>query len=110
MAHRDLYAKHNWNSNQFTNRYSEFFHADQGLIEITTDDAASNRVLLIVGDSYSNSIERLFAAEYRTVYVVDPRHRSEKLDQFLCEHPDVTDVLFLMSDTYLFSEEAAAVL
>ena len=59
---------------KFTSTYSDYFHANYNLIQITNPLAARDASLLIIGDSFTNCIERLFAEEYREVYVVDPRY------------------------------------
>jgi hypothetical protein len=67
------------------NVYASYFHNDFAVIEITNEQAPSEETLLIIGDSFTNSFERLFAEHYHTVYVIDPRY-SESLDSFLVDH------------------------
>lgn len=85
-----------WNSNKFANRYIELFHTDYGLLEIRNASCQSGQQLLLVADSYSNCMERFLAAHYETVYVMDPRHLNETVDEFLSTHAAVTEVVFLM--------------
>lgn len=59
-------------SSRYANAYAEIFHTDYGIIEIRNEEAPDG-TLLIIGDSYTNNCERLFAENYRTVYVIDPR-------------------------------------
>lgn len=95
LRHRALYDAREWSADPFTLRYEEYFHWNKGLIEIVNDDAESDRVLLIVGDSYTNPLERLFAENYRTVYCIDPRYYTTPLSDFLDTH-QVDDLLFLL--------------
>lgn len=71
------------------------------LIEIeSTCDSGS---VLVVGDSYTNCIDYLFASVYRHVYIIDPRHYRGTLDSFLKDH-DVDDAVFIMSSNNLTSQ------
>lgn len=104
LVHRELYSEGDSQPNKFTNRYGEYFHSDYGLIEIENSDVKDTGSLLLVGDSYSNCMERFLAFHFRKIYVLDPRHKDGTIDDFLAEHSDVKDVLFLMRSTNLMSE------
>lgn len=105
LIHKDLYNQQAWNANKYANRYAELFHDDYGLITIRNQDAPEGRGgLLMVVDSYSNSMERLLAAHFSVTYVFDPRHSSQTLDEFLLEHAEINDVLFLMREPNLLYE------
>lgn len=99
-----------WDSNQFANRYSEYFHVDYANIAITNPDTSSRAELLIVGDSYTNCMERFLAAHYKTTYVFDARKTSTTLDEFLVGHENVTDVVFLMRNANMFYKTTTATL
>ena len=82
------------------NVYASYFHYDFAVIEITNEQAPSEETLLIIGDSFTNSFERLFAEHYHTVYVIDPRY-SESLDSFLVDH-QIDEGIFIWShNTFL---------
>ncbi|NHM15569.1 hypothetical protein GMI69_02630 [Eggerthellaceae bacterium zg-887] len=87
-----------WVDNKYSNRYGEFFHVDYGLIEIHNDVCESDEELVIVADSFSNCMERFLAAHYRTTYVLDARHTKQTLDDFLAQHENVADIVFLMRE------------
>ena len=72
-----------------------YFHADYGVIKIVNNDLDNGEALLIIADSYSNSLERFFAESYQYVYVLDPRHTSIEITEFLTSH-DVDAAIFLM--------------
>lgn len=95
LRHHALYENKGWNTDAFTLRYEEYFHWNIGIIELTNLDTLSEKTLLLVGDSYTNSIERLFAENYKTVYCIDPRYYKESLESFLADHK-VDDLLFLL--------------
>lgn len=96
LVHGKNYESGTWGANAFTSRYAEYFHTDYALIEIENEEASSDDALLIVADSYSNCMERFLAVHYATTYVLDPRHYEGTLDEFLADHSDVDDVLFVM--------------
>lgn len=104
LAHAHDYAEGQWDINPYANRYAEYYHTDYPLIKITNNSEDAKGELLIVGDSYSNSMERFLAAHYKTTYVIDPRHTPETLDDFLSTHKGIDDVVFIMRSTNLFSK------
>ncbi|NGM16987.1 hypothetical protein GMI70_03015 [Eggerthellaceae bacterium zg-893] len=94
-----------WIDNKYSNRYSEFFHNDFGLIEIHNDACESDEELVLVADSYSNCMERFLAAHYKRTYVLDARHTKQTLDEFMAQHENVADVVVLMRLPDLEDEE-----
>ena len=85
----DTYKK----ADKYSNVYAEWFHTDYGTVTIKNSKKEGS--LLIVGDSFTNNCERLYAENYGTVYVVDPRHTNETLNGFLESH-QVDDVLIML--------------
>lgn len=110
LVHQEKYLKKEYDENKYANRYSEYYHGDYGLIEIVNPTPIENRSILIVGDSYTNCIERLFARDVAETYILDPRHDSHTVDDFLLEHPDVKDVVFIMRSSNFLSERTAEAL
>lgn len=104
LLHSEIYAEEAWDANRYANRYAEYYHGDKGLIEFSNPEVGSSEELLIVTDSYSNSMERLLAAHYRTTYALDPRHASTTVAQFLEEHEGVSDVVIIMREANLLYE------
>ena len=109
LDHAAAYAEGEVGEDLFTNRYAEYFHGDFGLLEIRNDSSETDRALLIVGDSFDNCVDRYFAANYRCVYVLDPRHSDISVEELLSSH-EVDDVLFLMGSTVFPLEENYALL
>lgn len=106
LAHGDMYTNGTFDSNVFCGRYAEYFHGDRIdiVLKNVSDKQPERDGLLIVGDSYSNPIERLFAAHYKTVYAYDARENELTIQEYLNEHPDIEDVVFLMR-TYGFTTD-----
>lgn len=105
LVHLRKYQEGAWAGTRLANRYAEYFHTDYAEIRITSGMARTERTLLLVADSYSNCMERFFAVQYATVLVYDARHNAETLDAYLTANPDVDDVLFLMSQNNITSDE-----
>lgn len=90
-------------------KYSVFFGGNQGIVEITdnthttvTDSRLeenynqdkSEKILLIIKDSYANCFVPMVEGMYDRIYVVDLRYFNMKPDTFM-EMYGVTDVLLL---------------
>ena len=80
---------------RFANVYADYFHTDYALIEIDNENV-SEGALLIVGDSFTNNMERFFAESYKKVYVIDTRFYDGSLQAFLNDHV-IDDCVIMMS-------------
>ena len=79
-----------------------YFHSNVGIITIHNEDLDNGETLLIIGDSFSNSIERLFAESYETVISFDPRNNKTDLRvRDIIDLYDVDDAVFIMCQTSL---------
>lgn len=109
LDHAKEYSSGEWGEDKYTNRYPEYFHGDYGLIEIHNTALNNDRSLLIVGDSFSDNMERFFTGNYEKVYVIDFRHTDMSLDEFL-EDAKVDDIVFLLGSTNMATEETVSAL
>lgn len=98
LRHRDAYDEGEVSADRYQNLYAEYFHTDFSLIEIKNLDKPEGEDIVLVGDSFSNAMERFVAEHYRTTYVIDPRRHPGTLGQFVDEH-GVENVLFVMGGT-----------
>lgn len=76
-------------------KYSMFLNNIHPLVEIENKKAASDAVLMLIKDSYANSMVPFLAHHYKKIYVFDTRYYKEGPSAFLAEHGEVTDVLLL---------------
>lgn len=76
-------------------KYSMFLNNLHPLIEITNETADSDKVMVLVKDSYANSIVPFLVNHYKKIYVFDTRYYRFGPASFINEHPEVTDVLVL---------------
>lgn len=76
-------------------KYSLFLNNLHSLIEITNENAVSDRELVLIKDSYANSMVPFLVHHYKRIYVFDTRYYKQSVSAFIKEHPEVTDVLLL---------------
>lgn len=76
-------------------KYSLFLDNIHPLVEIENRAAASDDVLMLLKDSYANSIVPFLAHHYKKIYVFDTRYYKKGPSSFLEDHGEVTDVLIL---------------
>lgn len=74
--------------------YPMHFHGNYPELSLRNDSFDDDRALLLVGDSFTSSIERLFTHHYRTVYAFDPRVTNKTIAEYMEEHPDIEDIVF----------------
>lgn len=76
-------------------KYSLFLNNLHPLIEITNENAESDRELALIKDSYANSMVPFLAHHYKKIYVFDTRYYKLGPSSFIKGHEGVTDVLVL---------------
>lgn len=85
-------------------KYSLFLDNLHSLIEITNETADSDRELVLIKDSYANSMVPFLVHHYKRIYVFDTRYYKQGVSSFIKEHPGVTDVLLLYNMNTLDSD------
>lgn len=78
--------------------YEVFFGGNHSLIEIDCYAENSRGTLLVIKDSYANSLIPFLIGDYERIIVVDPRYYTEDLET-LVESNEINDVLFLYNAT-----------
>lgn len=90
---------------RFSSRYSNRFHSEYKEIEITNPEVTDGSKLLIVGDSFTDCMERLLAAHYQTTVVFDPRDTAGNdgttVEEMIEQHDGFDDVVFLFNPSAL---------
>lgn len=76
-------------------KYSLFLNNIHPLIEIENVAAVSQDELVLIKDSYANSIVPFLVHHYRKIYVFDTRYYRDGPSSFLADHEAVTDILIL---------------
>ena len=80
-----------------SNKYLAFVGGDHGVVKITTD-AQSDKSIVVIKESYANAFVPWLCANYKTIYVLDPRQLTVKLADFVKTN-SIDEVLFL---NYMF--------
>lgn len=95
-----------YNSKAFSQKdtYQVFFGGNEGLINISINNN-SNKHLLLIKDSYANSLVQFLLPYYRTITIVDPRYYYSDLAQQM-NRDIITDVLFVYN-TNTFVEDTS---
>ncbi|NBH72355.1 hypothetical protein D3Z51_10050 [Clostridiaceae bacterium] len=76
-------------------KYSLFLNNLHPLVEITNETAESERELVLIKDSYANSMVPFLVRHFKKIYVLDTRYYKLGPSGFIKSHESVTDVLIL---------------
>lgn len=76
-------------------KYSLFLNNLHPLITVENSQAESDNALLLVKDSYANSMVPFLTRHYKTIYILDTRYYKNGPMSFINEHEDITDFLIL---------------
>lgn len=75
-------------------KYSYFLGQNKALLEIQNNSMDNNKKILIVKDSYGNSMIPFIAQEYEHVYVIDPRLYRLDVSDYVKEN-EIEEVLLV---------------
>ena len=70
-------------------------------------DNDSDRHLLLIKDSYANSMIQFLIPHFRTIDVIDPRYYFEDVSKLL-DSQLITDILFLYNSNTLMQDTSIA--
>ena len=83
-------------------KYAMFFGGNHSQVKISTPTETDN-TLLVLKDSYANSLVPFLAPHYRNIIMVDPRYYYGDLEK-LIETEGVQEVLYLYNANTFFSD------
>ena len=90
-------------------KYAMFLGGNSGLIDIRTTADSTDR-LLIVKDSYANSLVPFLTPYYREIFMVDPRYYYGDIHEIM-DNNKITSVLFLYNgNTFVEDNSISGVL
>ena len=75
-------------------KYSYFLNNNHPLIQITNNQLKNGKELVIIKDSYANSIVPFLINHYEKIHVIDPRFYKLSISSYI-EENKIKDVLFL---------------
>lgn len=88
--------------------YTVFGGSNHPMYTIKTP-TESNRRLLLIKDSYANSVIPMLAQHYREIVVVDPRYYFDNVDDLIASE-GITDVLFLYNANTFFADDSLSMM
>lgn len=80
---------------QKKDKYSLFLDNLHSIIEITNHDVKNGKQLVLIKDSYANSIVPFLVNHFEKIYVFDTRSYTKGVSHFLEENSGITDILIL---------------
>lgn len=86
--------------------YTVFFGGNHSRVDIATT-ADTQRVLLLVKDSYANCFVQFLTPYYDRIIIIDPRYFYDNADSVISRE-GVTDVLFLYNASTYFADTSLA--
>ncbi len=85
-------------------QYEVFLGANEGIVRIESDND-SDKHLLLLKDSYANTMLQFLIPQYRTITIVDPRYYYEDLERIM-RSDLITDVLVLYNYSNFVSDSS----
>lgn len=76
-------------------KYSVFLDNIHSLIVVENENATTKRELVLIKDSYANSMMPYLIHNFSKIYVFDTRHYKNGVSEFIKEHEGVSDILIL---------------
>ena len=76
-------------------QYSVFLDNNHPLITIENQLLNNGKELLVIKDSYANSMVSFLTLHYEKVHVIDPRFYTNKISDYVKENTKIKDVLLL---------------
>ncbi len=94
---------------QEKNQYTVFLGGNQPIVVIQNPDVQGEK-LLVVRDSYMDSMAPFLTADFSELHLIDPRYYKQSLNTYIAEH-DIDRVLICMSlASYMESTGLPAIL
>ncbi|HPF83753.1 MAG TPA: DHHW family protein [Bacilli bacterium] len=97
LKYHDTKKKTNslYNLNSIKNKYNVFLDGNHDLIEITNKKNNNNKELIIIKDSYANSIIPFLINHYEKIYVIDLEYYNGSLIKLINDNKNIKDLLVL---------------
>ena len=85
-------------------KYAIFLDNNHSLIKIVNNDINDNTNILIIKDSYANSMIPFLVNHYNNIYVIDPRYYKKSISKYINEN-NIDNVLILYNLGTLSSDD-----
>ncbi len=101
--HSEEYQNGNYSVDPYVNHYGNYYGEQQKLLEYIFS-VPSDRNLLIIGSSFTRSLQPLIASHYHRTYVVDLRQYEDfSIGEFISQYP-IDDVLIIGDNIVAFQD------
>lgn len=98
-----LYAKSYLNKKD---KYSYFLDNNHPLIVITNNKIDSDKELVVIKDSFANSMIPFLINHYKKIHVIDPRYYKGSISDYILNNKNITDCLILYNINTLDNESS----
>ena len=79
----------------YLNNQHSLIHIENPNADLERTDDSEHSSLVIIKDSYANSLVPLLIDQYEIIWVFDPRYYKGSISSWINEHKEVEDVLIL---------------
>ena len=76
-------------------KYALFLDNNHSLIVITNNDIENDDELIIIKDSYANSLIPFLVNHYKKIHVIDPRYYNKKISEYIGNNNNITHGIIL---------------
>jgi len=76
-------------------KYSLFLDNNHPLIIVTNNDIITDKEIIVLKDSFANSLVPFLVNHFKKVHIIDPRYYSLSISAYLDENPKIKDGLIL---------------
>lgn len=76
-------------------KYSYFLDNNHPLIVITNNKIDTKKELIIIKDSFANSMVPFLINHYKKIHIIDPRYYKASISNYILENKSITDCLIL---------------
>lgn len=76
-------------------KYSYFLDNNHPLIVVTNNNINTNKELIVIKDSFANSIVPFLINHYKKIHIIDPRYYKTSISKYILENKAITDCLIL---------------
>ena len=87
-----------WSKLKEKDKYAVYFGGNYGIVEIENEESEVDKTLVIIKDSYANSMVPYLLSHYKRIVMLDLRYYNESVKSLIeKENPDQLLVLYEMS-------------
>lgn len=86
-------------------KYALFLNSLHPLVTVRNENAATDRSLVLIKDSYANAAVPFLAHYFREIHIFDTRYYRKAVSDYIAERPEITDILILYNMNTIDSDQ-----